>query len=181
MWLVWKTWLLGAYDENECPTDKKVIHSFAKLNVDIVLHAWRLCDNECPMCGVCEKHNTWHFPNYTSDNPVGFAGTIMPCWDWPLGMLSAWGLHFYSLSLANFGFFQNFSTWVHLPQITMGSIYWIFCCLLGTAVNPTSTLSSTLTPDRKYIIHSRCSIKTCLPLSSTSVHLTLMSTLRRRY
>lgn len=135
-----------------------------------------------PCVGMCVK-STIHDTFQTTHQITQLALQGLSCLaeTGALGMLSAWGLHFYTLSLANFGFFQNFSTWVHLPQTTTGSIYWIFRYLLGTAVSPTSTLSSTLTPDREYIIHSRCSIKTCLPLSSTSVHLTLMSTLRRRY
>ena len=60
---LWKTCLLDAHHENECPSDKR--HSFASLNIYIVLGAWRP-HNECSLClYVCEKHDTWFFPNCT--------------------------------------------------------------------------------------------------------------------
>lgn len=55
-----KTCLLGASDENEYPTDKKkrqkkTIHLFARLNIYIVLSAWRPHDNEALCVGMCLK------------------------------------------------------------------------------------------------------------------------------
>lgn len=113
----------------------KDTHLFARLNIHIVLSAWRLHDSECFVC-VCvwKALHTGH-----SNNPV-FALQEQPFLDetGTLRMLLAWGLDFCTLPLANSGLLKNFWTWVYFPQltiVTMGAIYWIFYYILGILVS----------------------------------------------